>query len=440
MLRPPTIRHLLPAGLALCAGTATTAEPEDWNLGLQSTYVRQLKPALESPYAGPNSLKGEREWSYSFIATAALGLRLGPATEAYFDPEVAQGVAPSGLVGLAGFPNGELARTAGPDPTLYRARLFVRHVIGLSDALEPVEPAMNQLGANYATRRLVLTAGNLSVLDIFDANAYAHDPSTQFLNWALMTHAAYDYAADARGYTWGFAAEYVTERWALRFGRFAQPREPNGSELDPHLLDHFGDQVEVERRYDLGADRPGSARLLAFRNRAVMARYDDALALADATGSTPDLNAVRHGEQVKFGIGVNLEQQVSKHAGMFARGLWADGKTETYAFTEADRSLSAGLSLDGAAWGRGGDVAALALAQNLLSGPHREYLERGGLTFFLGDGALNYRPERIVEAYYLWSPVKGIGLSLDWQRIANPGYNADRGPATFWGVRLHAEN
>src|SRR5574337_115802 len=444
---PAHPRRTMPQGLAASAlvaallvpAVAAAAEPEDWNLRLQSTFVRQLKPAFASPYQGPNSLTGEREWSYSFTATAALGMRLGPDTEAYFDPEVAQGVAPSNLLGLAGFPNGELSRTSGPNPTAYRARLFVRHVIGLSDEREDIEPAMNQLGASYATRRLVLTAGNVSVLDIFDANRYANDPRSQFLNWALMTHAAYDYAADARGYTWGFAAEYVDSGWTLRWGRFAQPREPNQLELDPKLLQHFGDQVEVERRYRLGDDRPGTARLLAFRNRAVMARYDDALALADATGSVPDINAVRHGEQVKLGIGIDLEQQLSDHAGVFARAMWADGKTETYAFTDADRSLSTGLSIDGAAWGRGGDVAGLALARSLLSAPHREYLGRGGLTFFLGDGRLNYRPEGIVEAYYLWSPVKGFALSLDWQRIANPGFNADRGPATFWGVRLHAE-
>jgi high affinity Mn2+ porin len=439
-----TVRHgLVRLGIAVAifAAAACRAEPaQDWNLALQSTYVRQLKPAFSSPYEGAHSLRGEREWSYSFTATAALGLRLGRATEAYLDAEVAQGVPPSDLVGLAGFPNGELARTSGPNPTLYRARLFVRHVVGLSDDAEAVEPAMNQLGGEYAKRRLVLTAGNLSVLDLFDVNAYSHDPRSQFMNWTLMTHGAYDYAADARGFSWGLAAEYFGEGWALRLGRFAQPREPNQLELDPHIGQHYGDQLEVEQRYSLGDDRPGVARLLAFRNRGVMARYDNALALADATGAVPDLNRVRTGEQIKVGVGINLEQRVAKDLGVFARAMWADGKTEVYAFTEADRSLSGGVSLNGSAWGRGADIAAIAFAQNLLSSGHREILARGGQTFFLGDGRLNYRPERIVEAYYQWVPAKGFALSLDWQRIASPGYNADRGPANFWGLRLHAEN
>ena len=211
---------------------------------------------------------------------------------------------------------------------------------------------MNQLGSRYAVRRLTLTAGNLSILDIFDANPFNHDPRTQFLNWTLMTHGAYDFAADARGYTWGAAAEYQGDGWALRAGRFAQPKEPNQLPLDSSIFSHYGDQIEFERSYELDAHRPGVVRVLAFRNRAVMARYDDALALSDATGSVPSLDAVRRSEQVKVGMGVNLEQTIAGSLGGFVRAMWADGKTETYAFTEADRSASFGLSAGGAPWGR----------------------------------------------------------------------------------------
>lgn len=423
--------HLLPSPAA--------CETQAWNATFQTTYVSQFKPSLRSPYASDNSLKAEREWSYSFTATAAFGMRVGPRTEVYLDPEVAQGVAPSGLVGTAGFTNGELARTSGSNPSVYRARLFLRHGFDLSTDTEAVEPAMNQLGGSQGRRRLVLTAGNLSLLDLFDANASAHDPRSQFMNWALMTHAAYDYAADARGYTWGAAAEYVGEGWSLRAGRFAQPREPNQLALDLRLTRHFGDQVEWELPYALGRERPGTLRVLVFRNRAVMARFDDALALADATGTVPDLNQVRRGEQVKTGAGVNLEQRLRQGVDVFARAMKADGRTEVFAFTEADRSMSAGLALGGVLWDRADDGAGVAWAQSSLSAPHRRYFERGGNSFFLGDGALQYRPEQILEAYYRWSPARGVALSLDGQRITGPGYNAARGPARFWAVRLHLE-
>jgi hypothetical protein len=428
------------AAVAAARAQAVEVEGEDWNAKFQSTYVWQAKPGMRSPYEGPNSLQGAREKSYSFTATAAFAVRLGKSTELYFDPEVAQGVPLSGLVGLAGFTNGEMARTSGANPTIYRARLFARHVIALSADTEAVAPAMNQLGSRYATRRLTLTAGNLSVLDIFDANQFSHDPRTQFLNWTVMTHGAYDFAADARGYTWGAAAEYQGDGWALRAGRFIQPKEPNQLALDTRIGRHYGDQVEVERRYEIDKDRPGFVRVLAYRNRAIMARFDDALALAAATGSIPSIDAVRKAEQRKVGLGVNLEQTFSPTLGGFLRAMWADGKTETYAFTEADRSFSFGASAKGAMWGRPADTLGVAFAGNLLSTPHRRVLAAGGLTFFLGDGKLNYAGEQIVETYYALPPWNGLTVSFDFQRIRNPGYNADRGPASFFGVRLHVEN
>ena len=426
---------------ALAAVKAAQAqEVEDWNAKLQSTYVWQAKPSLRSPYEAAHSLQGAREKSYSFTATGAFGIRLRAKTELYFDPEVAQGVPLSGLVGLAGFTNGEMARSSGANPTVYRARLFARHVIGLSDETEDIAPAMNQLGSKYATQRITLTAGNLSVLDIFDANQFNHDPRLQFLNWTVMTHGAYDFAADARGYTWGAAAEYQGDGWALRAGRFVQPKEPNQLALDSRIGRHYGDQVEVEQRYELGKDMPGVVRVLAYRNRTVMARYDDALALAAQTASTPSLDAVRTAEQSKVGVGLNLEQTFTRELGGFLRAMWADGKTETYAFTEADRSFSFGGSAKGALWGRPSDTLGLAFAGNMLSTPHRRVLAGGGLTFFLGDGRLNYAAEQIFETYYAFAPLKGLTLSFDCQRIRNPGYNADRGPASFFGLRLHVEN
>ena len=424
----------------LCPGLGWASESEDWNLKLQSTYIWQGKPPLRSPYEGPHSLNGRREKSYSFTGTAALGLRVGKFTELYLDPEVAQGVPLSGLQGLAGFTNGEMARSSGSNPTLYRARFFLRHVIGLSEETLAVDSAMNQLASIYAKRRWVFTVGNLSVPDIFDANAYAHDPRTQFMNWALMSHTAYDYAADSRGYSWGVAAEYVADDWTVRAGRFILPKEPNLLALDYRIGVHYGDQVELEKRYDLDEGRPGAVRLLAYRNRAVMSRYDDALALASATGGAPDIDQVRNGPRIKYGLGVNFDQRLTRDLGIFGRAMWADGKTETYAFTQADRSASFGASMTGNRWMRARDVFGIAVAQNWLSRPDREVLVQGGQTFFLGDGSLRYRPEKVLEAYYLFALKEGAAITFDMQRIANPGYNADRGPAMFYGVRIHLEN
>src|SRR5438876_73703 len=340
--------------LVVDIGHAQEAQEEASSAKFQATYVWQRKSPFDAAYSGANSLSSSREKSYSLTATAALGARTWSGGELYFDPEVAQGVPLSRLTGLGGFTNGEIARTTGPDPTLYRARLFARQTWGFGGGKENVESDANQLAGSVDRRRLVLTAGNLSVLDLFDDNAYSHDPRTQFLNWSLMTHGAYDYAADARGYSWGLALEYLSEDWRLRAGRFIQPKEPNQLALDSRIFKHYGDQIEIERAYTL-AEQPGKLRFLVFRNVARMARYQDALDLAAQTGGAPDINAVRTDEQVKRAFGFNFEQEISPSVGLFGRASRADGQTETYAFTEIDQSLSGGLSVKGGTFGRAAD-------------------------------------------------------------------------------------
>ncbi len=417
---------------------AQTPEPESWNAKFQATYVWQGKRPFSAAYSGRNSLTVDDEDSYSFTATAALGFRPWKGGELYVNPEAAQGVPLSGLTGLGGFTNGEIARTAGPTLKLYRARLFLRQTWGMGGEQQVVESDANQLAGVVDQRRWVLTAGNLSVIDIFDDNAYSHDPRTQFLNWSLFTHGAYDFAADARGYSWGVALEWYRDAWAVRAGRFIQPRQPNQQQLDRDIFQHYGDQIEFEHAHAIG-DQPGKLRVLLFRNRAKMSRFQDALDLAAQTGGTPDINAVRTGEQSKHGFGLNVEQAVSSDIGLFARASWADGRTETYAFTEIDRSLSGGVLIKGSAWKRGQDNVGIAVARNGLSQVRRNYLAAGGFGFFIGDGRLNYRPEAILEVFYNARLAKAAWVTLDWQHILNPAYNADRGPADVASVRLHTE-
>lgn len=436
MLRSVLFGWLAAAGTvpAVAAGASSAQAVESWAARIQATYVHQHKDGFPAAYSGPRSLGSGSERSYSFTTTVALAWRPWRHTELHLQPEAAQGVPLSGLAGLGGFTNGEIARTAGPSLSVYRARAFVRHTWPLAGPEEPVAATMTRLGDRVARRRLVLTAGNLAVTDLFDDNAFAHDARSQFLNWALITHGAYDFAADARGYTWGAALEYVGDGWTVRAGRFAQPRIPNLLPLDRHLDRHYGDQIEVEWPFTLG-ERPGRWRVLAFRNQVPMATYADALAAAGPDGVPADLARVRLGRQSKRGVGVNLEQSLGDTLGLFLRTMWADGRTETYAFTSIDRSVSFGLVADGAGWGRVGDTAGLGFAWNGLSLAHRRFLAAGGVGFFLGDGRLNYRPEQVVEAFYRWRVLPGAWVSLDWQRLTSPGYNADRGPVDVLSLR-----
>jgi high affinity Mn2+ porin len=444
MTRPvSTLAFACAVAVAVHASAHATAEgePQDFDARFQATYIWQVKPSFAAKYSGPNSLLPSREKSYSFSGTAFLGLRLAPGTEVYFNPEVVQGVAMSNLTGLGGLPNAELAKVAGGKPTFYRARLFVRQTWGLGGEREIVAADDNHLAGAHDKRRVVLTAGNFAVGDVFDNNDYAHDARTQFMNLSFMTHGAYDFAADSRGYTWGAALEYFGDGWAVRAGRFALPEEPNGLTLDFRLARRHGDQAELEKTYSI-AGASGTVKLLMFRDVAVMGRYEDALAYGAANHAQPQLDPVRALDS-KHGLGLNVQQAVGPDLGVFVRAARSDGRSETYAFAEIDRSASVGAVLTGARWGRADDRVGVGVARNGLSGSHRDYLGAGGLGFFLGDGKINYRPETIAEVFY--SASFGLGklehnaISLGWQTIRNPGFNADRGPAHVASLRLHTE-
>jgi len=430
-----------PAETGAAADAAATQEqnPEEDRFAFhgQATYVWQRQPAFDAAYSGPNSLMPDRAKSYSFSTTLDLGMRLWHGAEFHLNPEVTQGVPFSGLHGVGGPTNGELAKVSSTNPTVYRARAFLRQTWGLGGGTEQQEADFNQFAGSVDKRRLVLTAGNFSVLDVFDQNDYGSDPRTQFMNWSFMAHGSFDYPADARGYDWGVALEYIGDDWSVRFGRFLQPLESNGLELDTRMFEHYGDMLEFERRYKL-AGQPGLARLLLWRNKARMGSFSDAIAFGQATGTTPDVGNVRQ-EHAKIGIGLSFMQKVNDSLGVFLRANMSDDKTETYAFTEIGRQVSLGGILAGTAWGRPHDNVGLAMAINMLGRDHRAYLAAGGQGAFLGDGALDYAPEQVFEVFYSFQVFKYLSISPDFQYIRNPGYNAARGPAKFYGARFHSE-
>lgn len=57
----------------------------------------------------------------------------------------------------------------------------------------------------------------------------------------------------------------------------------------------------------------------------------------------------------------------------------------------------------------------------------------------IGDGQLNYRPEKILEAYYAYNVSKATTLTLNYQFVANPAHNADKGPVSIVSGRIHSE-
>jgi hypothetical protein len=420
-------------------------EDEAFNAFGQLTYIWHEKRPFSAAYTNlngtPNSLVAEKERSWTTTATAYLGLRLWSGGEVYFVPEVISELPLSGLHGLGGsIQNGELEKNGLRTPTIYRSRLFLRQTWDLGGETTRAESGPMQLAGSQSSRRFVLTAGNLSVIDVFDRNAYAGDVRQQFLNMSFLTYAAFDFAADARGYSWGIAGEFYDDEWVVRGGRFIGPVNPN--------------QLELEHRHDWNG-RPGKLRVLAYRNVENMGRFDDAVsALAsdpakNATTCTgfnygsgnagaPDLCWARR-RNTKLGAGASFEQAIGANGGMFGRAMWSDGRTEVFAYTATDRSLSFGANLKGENWGRPLDTVGIGYSQGWLSASHVRYLGLGGIDGFIGDGRINYAPEKLGEIYYSAKANRFLWLTADLQRVVNPAYNADRGPVTLWGIRLHAE-
>ena len=430
--------------------TDTPGQPRNWSLHFQQTLIDQWHNNLRTPYAGEYSLADRESAKLSFTSTVFIGRRLWQGAALYFNPEVAGGSGLSGARGVAGFVNGETFRIGDPAPNLYLARLYLRQVFALGSSTSTEEDDLNQLAGPRPERYFALNLGKFSTADFFDQNSYSHDPRTQFLNWSLMSAGAWDYAANTRGYTVGGIAEYVTPDFALRFGTTVMPITANGPVLDFNYGTAHSETVELTKSYRLRG-RPGTVRVLGFRNVAAMATYRSAVALGQATRSQPNTEDVRQNGHTKVGFVLNAEQELTKEIGLFARFSYNDGKNETWAFTEIDQSASLGAVSTGARWQRPGDRLGAAVVLNGISAEHRAYLGAGGYGFIVGDGpgtgyvaesgALNYGLESIGEVYYsIDLPRYHAAISPNYQLVINPAYNRDRsGPVHVVAVRLHVE-
>jgi high affinity Mn2+ porin len=432
---------------------------ERWSAYGQFTYISSWKAPFSAAYGNLNgsehSLSSASEHSFTATATLFLGLALWGGAEAYLVPEVISSRPLSGLVGLgASIQNFELQKQGSLTPSAYVSRAYFTQTIDLGGS--PVERASApmQLGTTVGSRRLVFVLGNYSILDLFDRNSVVGDPRRQFFSIAFLTHGAYDFAADSRGYTWGGSFEVHYDDWVLRAGRFAAPKEPNQLALDFRLTRYYADQAELEHAHRV-LGRPGVVRLLGYRNRENMGGFAESIAAFQAdprknaaacssfnygsrNSTAPDLCWARE-PRIKVGMGVSFEQQVTNDLGVFARAMVSDGRSEVYSYTSSDRSASLGAVMHGAPWRRAFDVLGTAYAASWISSAHGRFLELGGIDGFIGDGRLRRASERVWELFYSLHVYRSCALSADYQHISNPAYNGDRGPVNVLSGRAHAE-
>jgi len=447
-----TTLPLVTAALSVAAEDATNsvAPGQNWNFHVQNTDIVQGYPGFSSKYSGPNSLPSGGETRESVSLDVMAGVRLWPGAEAHIDGLMWQGFGVNNTLGVDGFPNGEAFRLGSGVPNGAITRMFIRQTLGLGGEQENIEDDQFTLAGKQDVSRITITLGRMSAKDIFDNNAYANDPRTQFMNWALMANEAWDYPADAIGYTTGFAVELNQPKWALRYGFFQVPRYSNSltaedrifkwpyenSAQDGPVLKAWGMVTEIERRFSLN-DHPGAIRFLAYLNRANMGNYQLAAKLG-SPGSPADINATAT-FRYKYGFGLNLEQEIAKNIGVFSRLGWSDGQNQGWVFSDVDYTATAGVSFKGTAWQRPDDTLGLAGVMNGISKSHQDFFAAGGTGILAGDGNLNYGWEKIIETYYDFKVWKSIHTALDYQFISDPAFNQDRGPVSVFGARLHWE-
>ncbi|MEO6598332.1 MAG: carbohydrate porin [Polyangiaceae bacterium] len=432
---------------------------ERWNAYGQFTWISSWKAPFFAPYTNLNgankSLSANGEHSFTATATLFLGLGLWRGAELYFVPEAISSRPLSNLSGLGGsIQNFELQKQGQLSPTVYRSRTYLTQTIGLGGRAAERPSGPMQLGSTVDSHRLVFVVGNFSVLDFFDRNSVIGDPRRQFFNIAFLAHAAYDFAGDSRGYSWGALFELHWDDWVARGGRFAPPRQPNQLAIDFRFYKYYADQIEFEHAHRV-AGQPGVVRLLGFRNHENMGGFADAAEAfqSDQTKNAAACEGLTYGSQdavapdlcwarkprTKFGLGISFEQQVTDGIGVFGRAMVSDGRSEVYSYTSADRSASIGAVVHGAAWRRRYDALGSAFAAGFISPEHAQYLKLGGVDGFIGDGKLQWASERVFEVFYRLNVHRSLSFSADYQHISNPGYNADRGPVDVLSGRVHAE-
>ena len=425
------------------------AESSRYFIAGQANIVFQAHAPFHSPYDGPNSMQARGEYKTSLIGTLFLGLQLNTnpryATDAIVDFESAGGRGISQALGLAGFTNLDVVRNPSLGSKPYLARVVIHQTVGLTDKLIDAERTPFSLSTQVPERRFELHLGKMSLPDYFDLNSIGSDSHLQFLNWTVDNNGAWDYAADTRGYTYAGVLEYHDRAWSVRYALAAMPTVANGIDLDWAISRASGQNFEFELRKPLlgrlvSPERKGTVRILSFVNHAHMGLYRDAVnAFLSGQDPKPDITSHAKFGAVKYGFGLNAEQELTPNLRTFLRIGWNEGQHESYAYTEVDQTVAFGADYSGHAFSRPNDKIGVAFVSNAIKRDHQNYLRYGGQGFLLGDGNLNYAREDILESYYNLHAWRGVFYALNVQFIDHPGYNKDRGPILVEAVRMHVD-
>ena len=425
----------------------------------QANSILQMHGHFHSPYQGANSLQNTFEAKASEVATLYLGYQLRPDTryntDLIVDFENAGGRGISQALGLGGITNLDVVRNPTLSTAPYFSRGEIHQIVGLTDEMVDQDRGPLALATKVPVRRFEIRVGKMGLPDIFDVNSVGTDSHLQFTNWTIDNNGAWDYAADTRGYTVGGVLEYDDRTWSARYAIAAMPIVANGIDLDWAFSRAHGQNWEFELRKGLlaslidlghggskhgGPKRQGAVRVLSYVNHAHMGDYRQSVQqYLSGKIATPDITQTERFGAVKYGFGLNTEQEVTDSLRLFGRFGWNEDQHESFAYTEVGQTILFGGDYNGHSWSRPNDKVGAAFVSNAIKRDHQNYLHYGGSGFLLGDGGLTYAREDIVEWYYnahLW---RGLYAMVGGSFIVHPGYNRDRGPVYVPTVRAHVE-
>ena len=217
------------------------------------------------------------------------------------------------------------------------ARVQLHQTIGFTSKTVASARGPFALATEAPERRLELRVGKMGLPDFFDLNSIGTDSHLQFMNWTTDNNGAWDYAADTRGYTYAAIAEYDDKDWSARYGLALMPTVANGINFDWNLKRASGQNMEFEWRHGLlgGLLPPGpqgrSARCWATSTTPTWDDYR-AKRLRLSRGPDPDAGRSRRTplqSTVKYGFGLNTEQELTDNLRVFGRFGWNEGQHES---------------------------------------------------------------------------------------------------------------
>lgn len=267
--------------------------------------------------------------------------------------------------------------------------------------------------ADGPEQQLSFTLGKLDPFVYFDQNAYANDEATQFLSAPFVHNALLDnplaaqIGTDAYGASPGLVLAYqrrIDEQTiGLGWGHFSSGEDANYSSA----LDRELDLVQLEWQVQ-PAGRPGSYRLLGFRNQAGPG-FDDTA-------------------EASRGWTLSFDQEVADGVGLFLRhGEARHGRLPF------DRSTAFGVELAGARWSRPDDRVGLAAARLRTSDAFRREAPVHHHLAYRPDGA-----EALIEFFYRYALNAQLHASVHLQHLHDPGGNPAAGELDVLSVRLGA--